>query len=112
MGEILTFRPRKLQPAHGPGHDAAEVIRFPVALPPLTQSNGPGRARAFVSDRFLKNTDPNKPGVRSFRADLFLVNEGRDVAFSLLFPAGRISPALVAAMLRRAALSLDPKKPH
>lgn len=112
MGEILTFPPSKSQPAHEPGRDAAEVIRFPVAPPPLTQSTGPGRARAFVSDQFLKSTDPGKPGVRNFRADLFLVNEGRDVAFSLLFPVGRISPALVAAMLRRAALTLDPKKPH
>lgn len=46
----------------------------------------------------------------AFRADLFLM-PGDDVAFSIIYPRGPISRKLVAAMLRRAARSIDPIKP-
>ena len=99
----------------------SNILDFPVA--PTT---GPGRASAFVAPSFAEianirqrqrkiadfntKTAPACTPSKQFRADLYLVNNGQDVAFSLLYPLGPISHALVAAMLRRAALAIDPPK--
>ncbi len=50
-------------------------------------------------------------GMAHFRAELFLI-DGKNVAFSLLYPSGRVSSTLVAAMLRKAALMLDNQNHH
>jgi hypothetical protein len=66
----------------------------------------------FPKHKVRAKTSPKLRAVPplAFRADLFLM-PGDDVAFSIIYPRGPISRKLVAAMLRRAARSIDPIKP-
>ena len=113
MVEIIHF-PDQPRVAGEPSGTIAELIRFP--LTPQTSaacpSNGPGHAAAFLAETFTREADPSRPVLCGFRADMFLVDNGQDVSFSLTYPTGKIGRAIVAAMLRRAAFVLDPYNHH